>query len=267
MAVVSQNLLQVAGVGDGGAVTSQIFLQAAYKPPATYAVRSSQLLLEAAITANGICASSWLGLQVAYRTGSIENLNNRAWSFSLDGHTFYVLTLGEQGTFAFDESTNEWCKWQTQGLPGWNMEIGTTWKGKVIAADQAEPIIYQLTPNSFLDDGYKTQIRISTGGLAMRQRSFIANYAFRVTASLGEFDVANTAPETLPVVNLSYSDDQGKSFVDAGDVVITSLDYTQELAWLSLGTMRPPQRVFRITDTGAIARLDGADAEIGDEGE
>ena len=263
----SQLLAQASVIGDGGGASSQLLMEIAYSPPAAKSVRSSGLYTDASVAEAGVPRSSQLLLEVAYRTGSIGNLENRAWAFSLDGHTFYCLTLGEQGTFVFDESTGKWARWQTAGLPGWNMELGTTWKGKIIAADQSEPIIYQLTPGSFLDDGFKTQTRVVTGGLAMRNRTFIANYSFRVTASLGQPDVGPTLPETQPIVNLSFSDDQGRTFQDAGDVVITSLDYTQEIQWLSLGTMRPPQRVFKLTDTGAIARIDGADADIGEEGE
>ncbi len=211
--------------------------------------------------------SSEVAMLVAYNTEAVENLENRVWEFSLDGHTFYVLTLGEQGTFVYDTSTEEWSQWKTQGITSWNMEIGTTWQDQVIAADRSNGIIWKLDPDSFIDDDFKAQIRSVTGGLAMRQRAFIPNYAFRLTASLGKPEVPNTVPATLPSVNLSFSDDQGNTFIDMGDVTIIEDDFEQELAWLSLGTMQAPQRVFKITDTGAVARIDGADAEVGEEGE
>lgn len=265
--VASTSQLTTLGAvsSNGVSVTSQAVMMVAHAPPSTRYVRTSQLVGLVSDLGPPVPACSQLVGLIAFRTGSVENLKMRAWSFALDGHTFYSITLGEQGTFVYDESTEQWAKWQTQGLPGWNMEIGTTWHGKTIAADQSQPIIYALNPTSFIDDGFKTQIRRVTGGVSMRGRDFPANYAFRITASLGEPDVADTLPATSPVINLSYSDDQGKSFVDAGDVVITSLDFVQEIAWLSLGTMQPPQRVFRVTDTGAIVRLDDADAEF-DEG-
>lgn len=267
VASTAQFTVQNAVTSNGVVAQSQLVTLIAYAPPSTSQVRSSNIVAQVNTLGQGVTAVSQLAVLAAYRVGSIENLKNRAWSFSLDGHTFYVMTLGEQGTFVYDEITDEWCQWQTDGLPGWNMEIGTTWKGKVIAADQAEPIIYELDPNSFLDDGFKTQTRKVTGGLAVRQRTFIANYAFRITASLGEPDVGATLPVTPPTINLSFSDDQGKTFVNAGDVTIIDGDNVQELAWLSLGQINAPGRVFQITDTGAIARLDGADAEVGEEGE
>lgn len=268
MAASSQVFLQVASQNVGIDVkTSQLILQVAFAPPATKAVRTTELSVQAAVVEKSVPATSNLALLVAYRTGHLGVLQNTAWTFDLDGHTFYVLTIGSQGTFVYDEITNEWSKWGTQGSTSWNMHNGLVWKNKIIATDQSQPIIYELDPTSFLDNGFKAQIRTVTGGLAMRQRTFIPNYAFRVTASLGEPDVAPTIPPTIPTVNLSYSDDQGKTYVNAGDIVITAGDNVQEIAWRSLGTMRPPQRVFRITDTGAIARIDGADAEVGEEGE
>lgn len=265
--VSSQVILSAATEGQGVVAASQVVTLAAYAPPSTLAVRSTQVVTAASTEGQGIPAVSQVVVLAAYKTGSLENLNNRAWSFSLDGHTFYVLTLGEQGTFVYDDLTEQWAKWQTEGLPGWNMEIGTTWRGDIIAADQQNPIIWRLDPESFIDDDFKPQTRKVTGGLAMRQRAFIANYSFTVTASMGVPEVPLTAPATVPTVTLRFSDDQGKTFFDAGSRTLNPDDFVQTLEWHSLGTMRPPQRVFEITDVGAIARIDGADAEVGEEGE
>lgn len=258
----SQLVMQASTASEPGARTSMLVVLAALAPPQTIGVSNTQSVLLAAVTQDAIPASSQLVLQVAYRTGSVENLTHRAWQYSLDGHTFYVITLGEQRTYVYDQTSGQWSQWQTNGLPGWNMELGTTWKNKVIAGDQSNPIIWELDPSSFLDDGFKPQTRKVTGGYPLRQRTFLSNYAFRITASLGQPDVPLTAPATEPTVQLRFSDDAGRSFTDAGTVTIKSIDFTQEISWLSLGTMNAPGRVWEITDTGAVARIDGADAEI-----
>ena len=262
MSVTSQQITQVAAMGSGLQASSQLVLQAAYFPPATIGIGQAQTILQTALIEEGLQGTSQAVMLVAYRTGAVTNLNLRSWQYSLDGHTFYVLTLGEQGTYAYDQTSGQWAKWQTAGLPGWNMELGTMWRNRIIACDQANPIIWELDPNSFLDDDFKVQTRTVTGGFPLRQRNFPANYAFRVTASLGTPDVPLTEPVTAPTIRLRTSDDQGKTFTDAGTVTIGSLDYTQEIAWLALGSMRAPGRIFEITDTGAVARIDGADAEI-----
>ncbi len=264
-AVGSQTVLPAATLGTGVAAAEQALLLAAYAPTGTLAIRSTMLVAGASFEGRGVAASSQLAMLIAYRTGATANLTNRVWSFVLDGHTFYVITLGEQGTFVYDFLTGQWAKWETAGLNTWNMEIGTTWKGDIIAADRQNPVIWRLDPTSFLDDDYKTQTRKVTGGLPVRGRDFIGNYAFRLTASLGTPTVPLTAPATIPEVELLTSDDQGKTFFSHGKLTLIVDDFTQELAWRSLGDMKAPQRVFKIVDTGAIVRVSGADAEVDGE--
>ena len=229
----------------------------------TIAVSSqTSMMVSRTALAKTTTETSLLAMLVAYRTGSIENLEARTWEFTLDGHTFYVLTLGEQGTFVYDFSTRQWAQWITGGLNTWNMEIGTTWKGVVVAADQSNPIIWQLTPSSFIDDGFKTMKRVVTGGLFVRQRQVVPNYAFRITASVGSPEFATTIPATVPEVALEFSDDQGKTFTGAGALTLVMDDQEQELAWMSLGAIKAPLRVFRVTDIGGIASIYGADAEV-----
>ncbi len=254
--------LQAAISGNGSAAAGQAALLAAYSVPEARYSRSSEVMLQAAYVGGPIIDTTSAALLVAYRTGPVENLKSRAWEFTLDGHTFYVLTLGEQGTFVYDLTTQQWAQWITGGLNTWNMEIGTTWKGKVVAGDQAEPTIWEMTPNIFLDDGFKAITRIATGGVSIRQREVAPNYAFRITASMGEPVLPITAPVTNPTITLAISDDQGKTFQDMGSLTLIEDDFKQTLQWLSLGQIEAPMRIFKITDVGAIARIDGADAEV-----
>lgn len=262
---VSQSVLQAATAGNGVSAVSQSLMLAAYAPPSTFAIRSTEFVAQAATEGRGVPAISHMTGLVAYRVQPTEDLDARAWEFTFDGHTFYVVTLGEQGTWVYDTSTGQWSQFETDGYSSWNMERGTTWKGQVIAADRENPIIWKLDPTSFIDNDFKSQTRVVTGGLAVRNRAFPSVNAFRLTASKGEFEVGNTAPPTEATVRLEYSDDQGKTFQDAGTVTIDTDLFQQEVSWLSLGSMEQPGRVFRVTDIGAVARIDGADAEI--EGE
>lgn len=264
-AVSGQITTGAATVGRGVSSTSEIALLVAYAPPQTRATRSAHLNINVATAGRGVVANSQAVTLVAYRTGGVPNLKSRAWTFTLDGHPFYVLFLGNEGTFVYDQSTGSWSKWITTGLPTWNMEKGVTWKGDIIAVDNENPILWRIDPTSFIDDDFKPQIRKVTGGLSMRGRNFVANYAFRIAASMGLVAVPVTAPPTDPTVRLRFSDDQGNTFIDAGTKIITPGAFQQALQWLSLGTMQPPVRVFEVTDTGAIARIDGADAEVGED--
>lgn len=261
----AQLAMLVTEAGNAVPGVAQAVMLVTIRPPQTKGVGAPQSVIVATYEGENPPAVAQAVLLFTYSTGSVVNLTNRAWQFSLDGHTFYVLSLGEEGTFVYDTTTDQWAKWETLGLTTWNMERGTTWKGDVIAADKQNAIIWRLDPTSFIDDDYKAQTRVITGGLALRQRTFIQNYAFRVTASVGVTAVPTTDPETLPTVLLEYSDDQGNTFIEREALTLIDGAFEQELQWLSLGVMQAPQRVFRITDVGAIARIGGADAEVAGE--
>jgi hypothetical protein len=51
----------------------------------------------------------------------------RARSFTLDGHTFYVLDLGPEGTWLWDQVTGQWCTFETDGYGKWSFANGTMW--------------------------------------------------------------------------------------------------------------------------------------------
>ncbi len=260
--VSSQASMQAATSATGVTASSQMTMQAAFAPPSTRRLNSSLFQAQADYVAGGMPAVSQSVVLVAYRVSPIENFNARAWEFTLDGHTFYVVTLGEQGTWVYDMTTGQWAEWETAGLGSWNMDRGLTWKGDVIAADRENAVIWRLDPTSFIDDDFKTQTRVVTGGVAIRGRDHPSNYSVYLTASKGNFDVGQTLPATLPTIRLEYSDDQGQTYQDAGTVTIVEGQRIQDVQWQSLGAMQAPGRIFRITDTGAVARIDGVDAEI-----
>lgn len=262
---VSGHFAQVLRRGITTVHVNHQIAQASYRPPSARDVRHTQAAMQAVVTGQPIPAISHVAVMVAYRTTVPDRLELRAWSFTLDGHEFYVVTLGEEGTWVYDFTTGQWCHWQTAGISSWNMEVGVVWKGMVVAGDRLNAQIWRLAPETFLDDGFKNQIRRVTGSLSVRNRTFVPNYAFRVTVSPGDPEVANTIPVRQPTLTLRYSDDQGNTYVSAGSVLLEEGNFTQYPQWLSLGLIGPPQRVYELSDEGAVARISGADAEI--EGE
>jgi hypothetical protein len=160
----------------------------------------------------------------------------------------------------YDVLTGEWHEWRTAGMPIWNMERGVYWQGRVLGGDNQNPIVWELDPDSELDDEFKVMTRIVTGGLPARQNAFTRQNSFSITASIGN-------PSALPsTVSLRISDDDGKTWFAAQDFVVQPDDYALRLTWRSLGMIKQPGRVFEITDVGGLMRIDGADASIEGEG-
>jgi hypothetical protein len=188
-------------------------------------------------------------------SATAETLKVRASTFTLDGHKLYVLRCGQQGTFIYDTVTQQWSEFITAGQSNWNFEFCLNWNGLVIGADQSSGAIYKLDVSATQDEGSKDVTRTVTGKYPVRGRDEISCAAVRLTASVG-------APiAAAPTVNLRYSDDNGNTYVDAGEITLVVGDYDQELAWRSLGSMKQPGRVFEFVDVGGVVRIDGCTIE------
>ena len=180
----------------------------------------------------------------------------RAWTFTLDGHTFYVLDMGQEGTFLWDKTTNQWTQFITKGYVGWNFANGCMWGQRVIAGDMLTTDIWEMSPGSLFDNGATEIIHVVTGGIATRNRIYHSVESFTLAAS-----VATLLDPAGASVTLSFSDDQGVTWTTMDTLPLTGAT-SQEIAWTSLGSFCNPGRVFKITDSGGFLRIDGADAQI-----
>jgi hypothetical protein len=182
----------------------------------------------------------------------------RAWSFVLDGHTFYVLDLGKQGTFVYDTTTSQWAQFITTGYNNWNFANGCMWGQRIVAGDLITTDVWEMNPGSLFDNGATTITHIVTGGIVTRNRVYHSVDSFSLACSVGQLQKQDGTATVL----LSFSDDQGKTWTDMNTITLTQGDYGGEIAWNSLGSFESPGRIFKITDSGGFLRIDGADAGI-----
>lgn len=180
----------------------------------------------------------------------------RAWTFTLDGHKFYVLDLGTQGTLCYDTTTKSWAQFQTAGFWNWNFRNGTMWDQRIVGGDTNTPQIYEMSPSSMMDNDTVPITHVTTGGFVKRTRVYTDVAAVRLSVSTGDLD------ENGATVLLEFSDDQGDTWTAMDTFTLTEGDDSEELAWRSLGSFAAPGRIFRITDTGGFLRIDGCDAEL-----
>lgn len=182
----------------------------------------------------------------------------RAWTFTLDGHLFYVLDLGGEGTFLYDKTSGNWCKWITSNWLGWDVTNGVMWqRDRIVGGDYLGSEIWEMQPAATQDcDSTLDITHIVTGGLLTRSRTYSSVESFNLACSVGQLDTNGAT------VLLSFSDDQGKTWFDCDTQTLATGDYSAEIAWRSLGSFNSPGRVFKITDVGGFIRIDGADASI-----
>lgn len=180
-----------------------------------------------------------------------------SWTYFLDGHQFYVIDLGAQGTLLFDQLTDQWCKFVTASTtPLWNMAVGTVWNSRVVGGDRALNKVWELDPNATLDNGADAIVRAVTGMIQRRSRNFMGVGALRVVCSSGSLD--GTGDGTI---TLRFSDDLEHTWSDPFTLTLTAGDYSQEVAWRALGSFAAPGRVFELQDSGGLVRIDGADLD------
>jgi hypothetical protein len=208
--------------------------------------------------------------------GRTKDPRVRAWTFSMDGHDFYVLRLGDTATLVYDLYSEQWVDWATLGLDFWRMNVGNNWSGgnrlatdkgsNVVVGDDTLGLIWFLDPNLPYDEHPRDTIdtplyfeRITQGQYPMKGRESLACYAAWLTADMGAPAYEGAA------VKMEISDDAGRTYFDVGSVEVTLGVYEPQIAWYSLGQINAPGRLFRITDDGAVSRIDGLEMNDPDD--
>lgn len=252
--------LVAAPPGTGaGAHVSQVAILVAVAPPESHLASTSQVVMLVASSAEDSVElnTSQVVVLAAVKSGIADPARSLAWTFVLDGHTFYVLNLGSQGTFLYDTTTKEWCKFYGQGYGQWNMKNGTMWGDRTVGGDLLDDHVWELVPTATADEGWRAIFHAVTGGLTLRSRTFVSCDAVRVASSVGQLDEVNGS-----VLKLYYSDDQEATWVGPFSVDLIHDDFTGEIAYRSLGSFMAPGRIFLLEDSGGLLRIDGVDAFI-----
>jgi hypothetical protein len=135
---------------------------------------------------------------------------------------------------------------------------GIPFGSNVLVGDDTYPLLYFLDPNQPYDENPEVldpqnEIffeRVLQGQVIQTGRQVQPCYAVWLTTEMG-------APAYVGAgVKLEISDDAGKTYDDMGTIEVTVDENTPELSWYSLGQIAAPGRLFRLTDDGAVARID-----------
>jgi hypothetical protein len=214
--------------------------------------------------------------------GRIANPKLRAWTFSLDGHDFYVLRLGLKMTLVYDVTSEQWVDWDAFEQIYWPTFVGINWVGgtgildvdgssfhsNVLVGDDTLGLLYFLDPEQPWDQSFDGPLdpdqekffpRVLQGQVPMLGRENMPCYAVWLNTDMGDPAYVGAG------VKLEISDDAGKTYDDMGTIEVTTGVNSPELSWYSLGQIEAPGRLFRITDDGAIARIDGMEMNDPDD--
>ena len=249
-------LLVAARSTNLSARATTVALLVASGPPTTRSVRAAMLTLLAATQGHPYDVTRLTELAMLLATGEgvpVLSLSH-AWTFTFDGHTFYVLNLGNVGTFVYDTVTQQWSNFSTAGYePTWNMMYGWQWDQRVVGFDAVNPELFEIDPSATLDEGFRDIIHTVTGFLAARTRIRTRVDNLRVSGSIGFLDEGAGA-----TLNMTFSDDNGVTWHGPFTAVLQE-GSKFEIAYRSLGSFAAPGRVFQFQDVGGLVRIDGAD--------
>jgi hypothetical protein len=173
-----------------------------------------------------------------------------AWAFTMDGHVFYVLSLGDK-TLVCDLTTGQWSRWFTGTEDLWNAHRGIMWQGYALAADGSGDTIWRIDPLAELDEEALTIARAATGFTPIRGRKSYRQGSLRLTVTAGQ-------DETL--VGMRFSDDEGESWSSIYPIMVEEYSFGKRLEWRSLGRLRAPGRIWEITDEGGALTIEGLDS-------
>lgn len=203
--------------------------------------------------------------------GKIDTPKLKTFGFNLDAHGFYFIRLGSSGkTLVYDLYTNTFSWWSKGVSPSLNILSGINWRSSggiasnfgsnILVGDASNGSLYIMDPYTCVDSSQYEDVipfpREASAQMPIRGRSHDPVFSVYLTADLGEPAYEGAT------VKLSYSDDQGRSFVDSTSIEVRKDDFGQEIFWRSLGSIRPPGRIFKITDDGALTRVDSLDVNI-----
>lgn len=207
--------------------------------------------------------------------GRTANPQLRVWTFSLDGHDFYVLRLGDFDQLVYDVYSEEWVDWNDFGSLTWRAHCGITWIGaeslgdtygsNVVAGDDTNGLLWFLDPEQPYDDnpvegGPPSYFaRVTVGQVPMTGREVLPCYATWLTTDMGDPAYSGAA------VTLWSSDDAGVTWDNQGYIIVTSDENSPELSWYSLGQIEAPGRLFKIFNDGAITRIDALEMNDPDD--
>jgi hypothetical protein len=204
---------------------------------------------------------------IAVVRGRVDDPNIRAWTFTLDGHDFYVLRLGNNETLVFDVTTEQWSRWGSGEDALWTALTGANWVGgntfaqdygsNVIVGCDSNGSLFFLDPNKPHDDAvldgrdpvpFRRRV---TGQIPLRGYNQARVFEVQVLGSVNDLD-----PGSDLSMELLYSDDRGDNYVSAGVITAVDQDFDVRASWRSLGSFSSPGRLFRVEDYGALKRID-----------
>lgn len=172
----------------------------------------------------------------------------RAWTYSLEGHKFYVMEC-DRGTFCYDVATGAWHSRKSFNSSWWRCNGALTAYGQTVFGDRTSGNLYLPSMDVNDEAGELIAFEITLPTLEYN-RERVTMYSFEVTMDTGPGNAAYPDPQ----ITLQYSDDGGHRWSNEMQRPLGKVgQYRGRAVWRKLGQFRVRQMRLRITD--AVRKL------------
>jgi hypothetical protein len=184
----------------------------------------------------------------------------RSWSYTLDGHIFYVITFPtEDVTWVYDITTGFWHEWQSYSTALETVPYArhrgncACWfNGKTIVGDYENGKLYELDMATYTDNLEYIR-RVRAAQTINRSRYNVIHDALEIEFEAGVGLITGQGSD--PQAMLDWSDDGGhtwssESWASIGTTVGGIGEYTKRAIWRRLGISR--NRIYRLTMTDPV---------------
>lgn len=174
-----------------------------------------------------------------------------AWAATFEGHELYVLNIPGIGTYAYDCSRiglreadrGEWAEWRSWGHDTFPGQVATVLNDVTYVGDDTTGTIWTMQAGVY-QDGTAPLTRQASAFIKVEEGTPRCNnlVLHGVMGVGGAVD-----PGANPIVEMRWSDDQGRTFADWRPASLGRAgQYTTRAFWQRLGCMRAPGRLVEI---------------------
>ena len=174
-----------------------------------------------------------------------------AWGATFEGHEIYLLNIPGVGSYAYDASRiglreadrGEWAEWQSWNRANFRGQVATVQNDMTYVGDDTTGTVWAMTPGVYAD-GSDPLVRVVSAFIKVEEGTPRCNNL----VLHGVVGVGNAVdPGGNPQVEMRWSDDQGRTFVDWRKASLGKMGRTYTRAfWQRLDCMRAPGRLVEI---------------------
>ena len=171
-----------------------------------------------------------------------------SFTYTDEGHKFYVLTFPSGGTWVYDVATSMWHERRTLGLDRWRINAYAYFNGKHYVGDYLTNDIYEMDLDTYTENGAAIQrTRSATYVHAESEPVFMDWLQIIIESGAG----LTTGQGSDPQAMLQYSDDGGRTWSNEKWRTMGKIgEHFRRVRWTQLG--RFYERVFRIVISDPI---------------